>query len=383
MVKLVVTDYKELIDSKKEKVKNLEIQFQDVLMKNKYFSQRNHFFDDVSNDIDKYLEEYQKIKTTNKFNCIETEYALEILSKLYRNIEDTFKIPLENMLNFGMVNLVIPLKRTRIEEMQEKEMIIFLNHVFKIFLSEWSRNKFFNDQMRYKMFKGMNKKRPNIFSQIQIGDFQLNITNSDFRNFKVVEASEKRITFDFDLYLCGDIRLILLTSVMAHRQKYNFIKKMKKYIDLLFSKPDIEGRKRSTSFFSNFFLDQKPTNQDQTKQFSDVILTPEKLSNLKTNELVDKDLIIGIKVTHLFGPVRITYRPRELGKSTFSFMETPKVLFSLESNLKGLKWNPEFSFLNSEEFLLDVVLKGFVYPDFVSIGIPLTKKNKKTAYGIV
>ena len=320
MIKLVANEYKSFIVERKIKLTEFLNKRNHILIQSSFFEKKFNNINKMDVEINKHLVEYSKMKILKSFDILNVEFSLEILSAIYNNISSVMRIQRENCFNLHFIKIKMPPKILSPKEFEQKEAMIIFNRILKVFLIEWSRNKFFNDKMAYKIFKNMNKKKPSFLSQINVLELNFSMEISEIKNVKIVALSPNKVIFEGDYFIKGDVNFSFETSLSP---KYKLLYKLSKLLK------------------------------------------------------------VDINVTHLMGHLRIVYQPRTFGKSVLSFMETPEVTYKVKAMSKYFGIHPDLDKLNLAKILLDIALKGFVYPEFASIGIPMTKKNRTTAFGTI
>ena len=86
-----------------------------------------------------------------------------------------------------------------------------------------------------------------------------------------------------------------------------------------------------------------------------------------------------IKIYEVIGVLRNRYIPRKSGKTWVSFLGSPYINYELIPNFKdiNISFKANTDIFNISEKILENALEKTIFPEFVSIGIPLTKKNRK------
>lgn len=320
MIKLIACDYKEFINKKVDDLKEKIKLSSNNLINSNYFDSYFLNCSNINNKIDKHLLEYEKLKNNNQFDVLGIEYSLEIISEIYSNIQNLFIIPRQHFFNFNFFDFSSYNPIIKKKHFQENEFFIFMMKIWQIFMIEWKTNKFFNDFVRYKMSKAMNKKKPQFLDTISISEFKFDVEDFFFKNISLISFSENEICFDLDIFLKGNVEIEIKTKYIP---KNSFLK-----------------------YFTN-------------------------------------DLTLNVIVSHLMGKTRILYHPRTLGKSKLSFINSPLMNYKFSFSIGKKTFYPNLNVLGIEDLITKLVLKGFIYPDFASIGIPLTKKNRTKAFGKV
>ena len=260
------------------------------------------------------------LQEDNQDNILCFEFYIERLSDVYRNICQFVKIPVSNFFALHVKKLTPWRDLDPPQEFKQLESMVITNRLMEVFMIEWSRNRFFHDKLRYKMGKNMNKKIPSFLSKISVEKFSFFVETSHFKDFKLIKQVEKTLIFEVNGFLSGAILITIETELAEHI----------KLIPKIFRKIKIEAT-----------------------------------------------------ISELLGYMRFTYRPKKLGKSTLSFIGTPDIVFKASISFGPYRMGLNPPFLCLGETLLKHVMKGFVFPEFASIGIPVTKKNRNTAFGTV
>lgn len=321
MVRDIIEDYLELLKTKKSKLQKTLSNTKGLRLDQIYFSDHLDLLNTQIENFTTFLGPDQPANLPNpQENLLCFEFHLERLSEVYRNIALFLKIPMVNFFALHVQGLRPWSEDSVRVEYDQLEAMLISNRLMRVFFCEWGRNRFFHDKLRYKMNKSMRKKRPDFLSRIEITELVFGVEQSHFKDLVLVQNSEQLMIFELNAFLSGEILIKL-------------------EIDLS----------------------------------DDLSIIPAAFRKIR----------IEASITELLGAMRFSYRPKKKGKSTLSFMGVPDIVFEAKGRIGGYALRLDSGYLGFSEVLLGLVLKGFVFPDFASIGIPMTKKNRNTAFRAV
>ena len=285
----------------------------------------------------KQLKRMGFIESTNVFEflmeIIKKHFALtnEFLEKIWENETTPFladKVDLVQgfskiMCNItkisSMPNFDTPFKSGQNPKPQPQLQIMgLLENTLNIFLLEWGKNEFYKSFMINKIYKSLNKKRPDSLSLINVKDFTLSTDIYKMSNMRIVKFSGEEVVFEFDYVFKGNMCLFL-----------NFA----------------------------FHLDT---------------------SILQREIKID----LAVPIREIVSAIRVKYRPRHAGKSWFCFMGLPQMKYELKPKINDIDFDLNLYLFNVGDIIVKNGLKNVIYPQWSSIGIPLTKKRKLFKPGI-
>ena len=224
--------------------------------------------------------------------------------RLVRCDFDFLDLHFSNVTDTNYLNLICKRKKVTLIDIFDANL--------NIFMTEWSRNLFYKEFMKNKLFKSLNKKRSEMLSIINVKDYKLRKDYSKMENMRLISLSQEEVVFEFDYEFRGELR-----------------------IDLSFT----------------FHIPSSILNRD-----------------------IKFDLEIPIR--EIISVIRLCYRPRAVGKSTFSFMGLPQMKYEFKPTINDIDFNLNLNHFNIQDLIIKHGFRGFIYPQWTSIGIPMTKKRK-------
>jgi hypothetical protein len=187
-----------------------------------------------------------------------------------------------------------------------------LEQQMNIFFVEWGRNEFYKNYMINKIYKSLNKKRPDSLSLINVKDYSLNKEIYRMSNMRIIKIQDEEVVFEFDCIFKGLV-----------------------CIDLDFT----------------FMLDTSFIQRDINIELS-------------------------IPIREIVSVIRFKYRPREIGKSWFCFMGIPQMKYELKPKINDIDFDLNLYLFNIGDIIIKNGFENIIYPQWTSVGIPMTKKRK-------
>lgn len=255
--------------------------------------------------IDRALEDIWEHETTPHL-AEPTRFGQDLLG-IVDNLLDLAVLPAANPLaDAGAQSACLP------NGPESVPCVEVLERQMRIFMAEWGANDFYRDFMVNKLYKALNKRRPDSLSLINVNDFRLETDIFRMSNLRVAKLRAREVVLEFDCVFRGELRLGLDFSFLLE-----------------------------TAFLRR--------------------------------ELAI-DLVVPIR--ELVSVIRLKYRPREAGKSWFCFMGVPQMKYELRPKINDIDFELNLHLFNVGDIIVKHGLKNFIYPQWSSVGIPMTKKRK-------